>query len=111
MSGVVQQLLARPLSYSTFACHGPKSPSCTDQLLARGRRKPRTLTLRLYQREATTPSPRKAIVNITSYAQTLKKQQINVRGAGKESGTEVISYAITDGAENAQFILRAVVYT
>ncbi|CAN9203465.1 unnamed protein product [Alternaria alternata] len=40
-----------------------------------------------------------------------KRQQINVRGAGKESGTEVISYAITDGAENAQFILRAVVYT
>ncbi|KAG9185415.1 hypothetical protein G6011_07959 [Alternaria panax] len=38
-----------------------------------------------------------------------KKLQLNVRGAGKESGTEVISYAITGGAENAQFILKPVV--
>ncbi|CAN9381618.1 unnamed protein product [Alternaria alternata] len=37
------------------------------------------------------------------------KQQLNVRGAGKESGTEVIAYGITDNAENAQFILKAVV--
>ncbi|CAN9481835.1 unnamed protein product [Alternaria alternata] len=40
-----------------------------------------------------------------------KKQQLNVNGEGKDSGTDVISYAITNGAANAQFILKAVVYT
>ncbi|KAL1792889.1 hypothetical protein ACET3X_009396 [Alternaria dauci] len=45
-----------------------------------------------------------AINNASSKA----KQQLNVRGSGKDSGTEVISYTITDNAANAQFILKAV---
>ncbi|OAG25038.1 hypothetical protein CC77DRAFT_1090640 [Alternaria alternata] len=36
------------------------------------------------------------------------KQQLNVRGEGKASGTEVISYAIKEAA-NTQFVLKAVV--
>jgi hypothetical protein len=38
-----------------------------------------------------------------------KNQQLNVNGAGKESGTDLISYTITAEAENAQFLLKAVV--
>jgi hypothetical protein len=33
-------------------------------------------------------------------------KQLNVRGAGKETGMEVITYAPTESAENAQFILK-----
>ncbi|CAE7033608.1 hypothetical protein P3342_007107 [Pyrenophora teres f. teres] len=37
------------------------------------------------------------------------KKQLNVRGGGKENGTEVITYDLSATSENAQFILKAVV--
>ncbi|KAI1516062.1 Ricin-type beta-trefoil lectin domain containing protein [Pyrenophora tritici-repentis] len=37
------------------------------------------------------------------------KKQLNVRGAGKENGTEMIMYDMSPKSENAQFILKAVV--